>query len=105
MITDAVLLGSLHNYRLWLLRHGWGEGGETETGVGREGKGGEGAGAGRLGIGGQAVAGWGAGMSKWVTRFAYSTRLLHNGYVAWDMGHSLLIFPFSVFLQPSSSNL
>lgn len=49
-VTDAVLLGSLHNYRLWLLRHGWAESGEGANG--------------RLGVGGQALAGFGAGMSK-----------------------------------------
>lgn len=52
MITDAVLLGSLHNYRIWLGEHGFGE----AKADGREGT--------RLSVLGHCVAGLGAGMSK-----------------------------------------
>ena len=52
-MTDSVLLGSLHNYRLLLLEHGFGEPAPGGNGEGR-----------RLSVIGHTIAGWGAGMSK-----------------------------------------
>lgn len=54
MMSDSVLLGSLHNYRIILLEHGFSE-------VNGEGK--------RLSVLGHTVAGMGAGFSKFVPLF------------------------------------
>lgn len=61
MMSDSVLLGSLHNYRIILLEHGFGE----ENGEGR-----------RLSVLGHTVAGMLAGFSKLVRVLEVSLFLL-----------------------------